>query len=262
MQAVHGIDKLTALQNLTDSLMIGKPTSNYSSDLADSGFASVSHSTPNSDCHCLVVDNVACARGDRQLFSDLSFQLNAGECLHIIGANGSGKTSLLRILCGISRPESGTVQWNNRNTVANPDYLSTSAYIAHKDGLKNELTAIENLRCYQQLSGVRDEEALDDSLNRLGILECADLFVQQLSFGQKRRLAFARLLLSPFKLWILDEPFTGIDVNGRAALERLCVDHLQHNGSIIITHHQSLENSALNAYCSTLSLSKLGSQAR
>ena len=207
-----------------------------------------------------MVNNVTCTRGDRQLFSNLSFQLSAGECLHVIGANGSGKTSLLRILCGISRPESGTLLWNDSNTTANSDYLSKSAYIAHKNGLKNELTAIENLRCYQQLAGQRGEDALDDSLSRLGILECADLYVQQLSFGQKRRLAFARLLLSPFSLWILDEPFTGIDINGKTTLEQLCVDHLQHGGSIIITHHQSLEHSALSPYCSSLSLSDLDRQ--
>jgi len=192
--------------------------------------------------------------GDRRLFSDLSFQVSSGECLHIRGANGSGKTSLLKILCGISRADNGTVRWNNKNISANSDYLSNSAYLAHKDGLKNELTAIENLRCYQQLDGHRDESALDDCLARLGILDSADLLAQQMSFGQRRRLAFSRLLLSHFDLWILDEPFTGIDVDGRAIVEQLCITHLQAGGSIVMTHHQSLESTPLRSYRSELRL--------
>jgi len=98
------------------------------------------------------------------------------------------------------------------------------------------------------------EDALDAALDRLKILDCADRITQHLSFGQRRRLAFARLLLADFSLWILDEPFTGIDKSGHKLVEAVCVEHLQHNGLIIMTHHQSLDDSVLNDYRKELAL--------
>lgn len=217
--------------------------------------------TPDSDLAVgrLTADQLSCTRGERNLFEGLSFNVSAGECLHVVGANGCGKTSLLRIICGITQPDKGAIYWNNNNIAGHDAYFAESSYIAHKDGLKNELTAIENLRWYQslatpKLARARNEDALDDCLESLGILDCADLFAQQLSFGQRRRLAFSRLLLASFKLWILDEPFTGVDVTGRASIEGHCVNHLEQGGSIIMTHHQSLKTSDLSPYLSELNL--------
>ncbi len=196
----------------------------------------------------IVAKNVSCARGDNQLFEDINFELFEGQCLHLTGPNGCGKTSLLRLISGINSAETGTITWCGEDIVSNVNYYAQSAYIAHKEGLKNELTAIENLRHYQQLDTIRDECALDDVLAKMGILKCADLLAQQLSFGQRRRLSFARLLITTTPLWILDEPFTGIDTDGRELIESLCVQHLRDKGLIIMTHHQSLSESPLNQY--------------
>ena len=204
----------------------------------------------------LSAQNLCCLRGDNQLFSDVSFNIASGQCLHVTGPNGCGKTSLLRILSGINTPESGEVLWQDKSAFDNSEFLAQSAYIAHKEGLKNELTAIENLRYYQQLDAKSDEAALDRLLAKMGILQCADLLAQNLSFGQRRRLSFARLLIADFSLWILDEPFTGIDVDGRILIESLCVEHLDNGGAIIMTHHQSLKDSPLNQYRSELALGK------
>jgi len=204
----------------------------------------------------LSAQNLCCLRGDNQLFSDVSFNIASGQCLHVTGPNGCGKTSLLRILSGINTPESGEVLWQDKSAFDNSEFLAQSAYIAHKEGLKNELTAIENLRYYQQLDAKSDEAALDRLLAKMGILQCADLLAQNLSFGQRRRLSFARLLIADFSLWILDEPFTGIDVYGRVLIESLCVEHLDNGGAIIMTHHQSLKDSPLNQYRSELALGK------
>lgn len=175
----------------------------------------------------------------------------------MLGANGSGKTSLLRILCGLSAPDSGKVIWNK--SAINDQYFEQSRYIGHKDALKGELTAFENLRFYQQMDSSKahqnSDELLDDSLHKMEILHCADLLANQLSFGQRRRLVFARLLLSPVELWILDEPFTGIDKDGRTLIESLCLEHLENGGMIILTHHLSLSNSAFAAHLKTLTLS-------
>jgi len=202
----------------------------------------------------IVAKNVSCTRGDNQLFENINFELHEGQCLHLTGPNGCGKTSLLRLISGINNAESGIITWCGENIASNSHYYAQSAYIAHKEGLKNELTAIENLRHYQQLDTLRDEYALDNVLAKMGILKCADLLAQQLSFGQRRRLSFARLLITSTPLWVLDEPFTGIDTDGRELIESLCVQHLREGGLIIMTHHQSLSESPLNQYRSELKL--------
>jgi len=207
------------------------------------------------ETNTLSANKLSCVRGERELFHDLDMQVSSGQCLHIIGPNGCGKTSLLRILSGLNRPESGDVYWNNTRLSDSSTFLANSAFIGHKDALKNELTAVENLRFYQLLDKPINESVLDDCLNRLKILHCADLLAQQLSFGQRRRLAFAKLLLKQFKVWILDEPFTGIDADGRAIIENLCKAHLDAGGAIALTHHQSLQSSSLNSYLNELTLS-------
>lgn len=187
----------------------------------------------------LNVDNVACSRGESVLFEGLNFTLNAGKCLHIIGPNGCGKSTLLRMLCTITSPDQGQITWVEH---------ANFTYLGHKDALKNELTAIENLRFYQQLSARHNEQELDNCLYKMGILHRADVSAQNLSFGQRRRLGFARLLIQPANVWVLDEPFTGIDQAGRQLIERCCVDHLEQGNALILTHHQSLDSSLLKPY--------------
>lgn len=206
-------------------------------------------SAPPLSCH-----QVSCQRGERLLFSQLSFSLRESECLHLVGANGSGKTSLLRILCGLAEADSGYVNWQAVNTQGNRAFLQQSAYIGHKDGLKNELSAIENLRFRLQLDADNDESLLDQCLAEMQLLECADLAAQSLSFGQRRRLSFASLLLRSYRLWILDEPFTGIDLSGRALIEKHCLTHLQNGGLLILTHHQGLGDSSLAPHLRVLDL--------
>ncbi len=242
MQAIHGIDKLPALQSPKIIRMTTPFTSNKSSN-----------QNP-----ILRADDLACVRGDMVLFENLSFELSQGRCLHVIGANGSGKTSLLRIICGLNSAENGHVIYDGTLLGRSETARAEMAYIGHKDGLKNELTAIENLRFQQRLEGLSDENHLDDCLAQLKILRCADLPAQSLSFGQRRRLAFARLLLSPKRVWVLDEPFTGIDTQGRSLIESICVQHLESDGAIIMTHHQSLDASSISPFKDELILNESG----
>lgn len=198
--------------------------------------------------------NLECVRGERVLFRDLSFQAENKQLIHITGANGTGKTSLLRLICGLGEAEQGDIQWNSAAIRGNSDFASNIAYIGHKDGLKNEFTAFENLKLYQQLDHRPDNNIIDRHLNTMGILHCAELAVWKLSFGQRRRLAFARLLIRDFPLWVLDEPFTGIDTKGRALIEDLCLFHLANGGIILLTHHGQLENSKLTDHVHELNL--------
>lgn len=200
--------------------------------------------------------NLSCVRGERVLFNQLDLSISTGRCVHIVGANGSGKTSLLRIIASINSPDSGVITWSNEDIRNNSAYLEQLAYIGHLDGLKNELTAAENLSAHQKLNGVFSESRVDQGLAQMGILECADLTANKLSFGQRRRLAFARLLGTDYGLWVLDEPFTGIDAAGRQLIEQICLQHLQSNGMIILTNHQDLSNSLLAPYLDVLTLAQ------
>jgi heme exporter protein A len=186
--------------------------------------------------------NLACVRGDRLIFSDLSFTLPAGEALVVTGANGSGKTSLLRIVCGLLEAAAGEVRWKGSNARAQgDDYFSALTYVGHQNGLKDDLSAVENLRMWSGVSGrtLAQDKAVD-ALQRLGLAGREDFPVRWLSQGQKRRAALARLLVARRPLWVLDEPFAGLDRDAAASVESLLGEHLASGGLAILTTHQPL----------------------
>ena len=201
--------------------------------------------------------NVTVRRGDKVLLNDVNFSLAPKQLLRIIGANGSGKTSLLRVIAGLSEPDAGEIKWHGYNIKGSESYSQNLGYIGHRDGIKTSLTAIENLYFYQRLHQANDDDAINQVLHKLRLLDHADITSGLLSFGQRRRLAFARLLLTPQLLWLLDEPFTGIDVDGRALIESLCIEHLNNSGMIIMTHHGSLDHSELCDYENQLDLASI-----
>lgn len=185
----------------------------------------------------LHVRDLACQRGERRLFSGLSFALAPGAGLLVTGANGTGKSSLLRILAGLLDPAAGNVTLSGKP--ADAERASVSHFLAHKDGLKPALTAAESLQWTRDLlgrTGLRVEEALD----RVGIAHVADLPTAWLSAGQKRRIGLARLLCSPRPLWLLDEPTSALDADGQALLDRLVADHRAMGGIVIAATHQTL----------------------
>lgn len=186
----------------------------------------------------LIVDKIACERDDRRLFSDLSFSLSSGQVLLLEGSNGSGKTSLLRILCGFREPDEGALFWCNQ-PIAESDFLAQMAYVGHADGLKKELTVFENLQfalALGQASGIGIEQALA----RVKMAGYDDNRVQTLSAGQKRRVSLARLLITRSVLWILDEPLTALDKSGIDLVEQLIAAHAANGGMVILTSHQDL----------------------
>ena len=191
----------------------------------------------------LEISNLACARGDHQLFSGLSFSLTQGELLQVEGINGSGKTSLLRTLCGFMIPEAGEVRWRGGNIrELREEYHAEMVYLGHLNAIKDELNALENLHINAGLSGC----ALDDkqafaALRRMGLRGRETLPVKVLSQGQRRRVALARLLVGQASLWILDEPLTALDVGAVGLMQELIGEHLAKQGMVIYTTHQPLE---------------------
>ncbi len=190
----------------------------------------------------LEVTDLACRRGDRQLFSGLSFSLEAGTLLHVRGHNGSGKTTLLRTLCGLLTPDAGDIYWNGEQVRRlGEDFHRDTLYFGHLNGIKSDLTAIENLRVAAILDGDQvSEDDILDALEEMGLAGFEDLPTKVLSQGQKKRVALARLLLSRAPLWILDEPFTALDVDAVDRLQLLIAEHVAKDGLVILTTHQEV----------------------
>lgn len=182
---------------------------------------------------------LSCRRAERLLFNDLSLSLETGTLLQVVGPNGSGKTTLLRLLCGLRTPDTGEVLWNGRGLdTHNAGFYSSLAYVGHYAGIKDELTPIENLETAAALGGGSAGRVLP-AIKALALEQVALQRCRRLSAGQRRRVALARLLVSPARLWILDEPLTGLDSAGQALAADLLVAHAERGGLAVFTSHQA-----------------------
>ena len=191
----------------------------------------------------LQVIALSCERGGRPLFAPQSFTLSPGQAMQIEGDNGSGKTSLLRMVCGLAPTASGEVRWGGQAIAqVRHAFLRDLLYLGHNLGLKDELSAVENLRVASVLAGhpVSHEQALQ-ALQAQGLEARAHLPLRVLSQGQKRRVALARLHLSKARLWVLDEPFVALDTLAVHALQQVLRNHLQQDGLLLFTSHQAVD---------------------
>nr|WP_116474589.1 cytochrome c biogenesis heme-transporting ATPase CcmA [Zobellella maritima] len=184
---------------------------------------------------------LTCVREERTLFRELSLRVQPGDLVQIAGPNGAGKTSLLRLLAGLSRPYAGEVLWQGEPIQhARDDYHGELFYLGHQAGIKHELTAFENLAFFRRMHHEQSQANLWQVLAQVGLAGLEDQYAGQLSAGQKRRVALARLWLGGPRLWILDEPFTAIDKHGVKVLENLLLTHTDAGGMVLITTHQDL----------------------
>ena len=190
----------------------------------------------------LEIVDLACIRGDRRLFSDLNFSLDSGSLLYIKGHNGSGKTTLLLTICGLFLPEDGKILWDGESIrTLREDYCKEVVYLGHHNGIKYDLTGYENLHISATLDGDDiDEDKILAALAKMGLAGFEDLPTQVLSQGQKRRVALARLLINSSKLWVLDEPFTALDVAAVDLLQSVIAEHVANGGMVILTTHQEV----------------------
>jgi heme exporter protein A len=189
----------------------------------------------------LTVEGVHVWRGDRHVLKGLSLTLAPRQLLHVRGPNGSGKTTLLRVACGLLRPERGEVRWGREPILkVRLEYQAMLAYASHEPALKGDLTAMENLRFAAGLKRRLNGEDLKASLERTGVLSCADLPVRVLSAGQRRRVAMARVLAMSAALWLLDEPFTNLDAAGVELMSALLGAHIEQGGAALVVAHQTL----------------------
>ena len=188
----------------------------------------------------LRVSHLSCSRGNKPLFADVSFELQAGQALHLEGDNGVGKTSLLRIICGLSPADAGEVCWHDKTIQQNATaFRSSLFYLGHGLSLKEELSALENLMSDAAVSGrtLSEPQALV-ALARMGLRGREHLPLRVMSQGQKRRTALARLLASQAPLWVLDEPFVALDTKAVDGLRGLLAEHVAQGGMVLFTSHQ------------------------
>jgi len=190
----------------------------------------------------LEVKNLTCTRGDRELFSDLSFKLENRQLMRLEGTNGSGKTTLLRTLCGLFLADEGEILWDGVEIKKQDEaFHKELLYLGHQNAIKSDLTAYENLKLNCLMSGINVSQVqLMDALDSIGLFAFEDFPVRTLSQGQKRRVALAKLLLSKAKLWILDEPFVALDAAAVEQLQSIIAKHVESGGVVILTTHQEV----------------------
>jgi heme exporter protein A len=182
-----------------------------------------------------------CERDDRLLFENLDFDLDEGQVLQVKGSNGSGKTTLLRILCGLNDNYHGEIDWFGSPIQQQRDeFYGSLLYLGHRVGVNMVLSPMENLRWACNLQAPTTDRQISEALDQLGLRGFEDSSCYGLSAGQKQRVSLARLLISPARLWVLDEPFTTLDVYGVAALEDLLAQHVSRGGSVVVTTHHAL----------------------
>lgn len=191
----------------------------------------------------LNLHDLSCAKGERPLFRPVRCTVDRGRWLHVAGANGIGKTSLLRTVCGLTAPAAGEVRWDDTPVAElGDDWRRQLLYIGHDSGLQGLLSARENLRVAATLAGQAPSDAdLTDALARLGLSSRANLPTRVLSQGQKRRAALARLVHSTAPVWVLDEPFVAIDGDALQVLSELIAGHLDRGGLAVLTSHQPVD---------------------
>lgn len=189
----------------------------------------------------LEADGLACVRGEVTLFSDLAFRLDSERVLQLTGPNGSGKSSLLRILCGIGQAAAGTVRFNGQAIQdLTTDYRAAISYVGHRRGVCEDLSALENLQFCAAIASTQPTPRCRDALARFALADRADTPARLLSAGQIQRVALARLLISDAPVWLLDEPFTALDADGRALAETIFSEHARNGGISVIATHQVL----------------------
>lgn len=185
----------------------------------------------------LIVNNLSCQRGYKLLFENLSFELNSGEVLKVSGPNGSGKTSLMKILAGLSSFETGSIDYDDTK-INSERYNLDFLYLGHLAALSPELSCLENLKYTMRLGNDKFDLDFSDALKKVGLEKFENELVGKLSAGQKKRIALSLLFITQSKVWLLDEPFSALDSKAIKIIETRVEDHCNSGGICILTTHQ------------------------
>ena len=188
------------------------------------------------------VKQLECIRRDNVLFQGVCFNVDDGELLQIDGINGSGKSTMLRIIAGLTEPTEGQVFWNGEAIErCRYRYQQEMTYLGHTNGVKEALTVCENLEVIDALAGNDEKTDFDVVLAQIGLPGMDDALLGKMSAGQKRRVGLTRLIMNRSSIWLLDEPFTSLDTDGKRIVEQLIVEHCRQGGIVIFATHQAMD---------------------
>ncbi len=195
----------------------------------------------------LRAENLVYEINDQMILNELSFSVKAGEVLFIEGGNGSGKTTLIRILCGLIEADEGKVCWNGEDIQRDRlDCYQQLTYIGHTTGVKQELSSLENMKFFSALSGLPAKEDFQEAIEWAGLKNYKHSPGRHLSYGQQRRIALTRLKIDSSLLWILDEPFSGLDKKMIECLQACFIEHVNNGGLLVLTSHQHIDLGQVN----------------
>ena len=199
------------------------------------------------DTSVLNAENLSYEINDKLILEKVSFSVHSGQVLFIEGGNGSGKTTLLRILSGLMQADEGQVTWNGKS-IENEriEFNQQLTYLGHSTGVKAELSTLENISFFSALSGLPQNENSQTVIEWVGLKGYEDSPGRHLSYGQQRRIALTRLMMEPSQLWVLDEPFAGLDKKMISALELRFKEHVHNGGLLVLTSHQHIELDQVN----------------
>jgi len=205
------------------------------------------NSPTSGDISELRADNLSYEINDKLILNGMSFSVKSGQMLFVEGSNGSGKTTLLRLLSGLMEADEGQVSWNGKRIEDERiEYNQQLTYLGHSTGVKAELSTLENINFFSALSGLPQKENAQTAIEWVGLKGYEDNPGRHLSYGQQRRIALTRLLMEPSQLWILDEPFAGLDKKMIGALESRFKEHVHNGGLLVLTSHQHIELDQVN----------------
>ena len=187
--------------------------------------------------HILNLKGISVEKNDVCILEDINLEIKQGDFLNIYGSNGAGKTTLLKLLSGLTEPTAGEIQFNN------DDFMDKVFILGHKNGIKLNLTVLENL---QFISNDQDLKKIKSIIEKYELTSKMNILTKYLSHGQQKRVALMKAMINDYDIWLLDEPYSGLDQAGEEILDKILVNHIKNSGAVVITNHKEIKKEKIN----------------
>ena len=187
--------------------------------------------------HILNLKGISVEKNDVCILEDINLEIKQGDFLNIYGSNGAGKTTLLKLLSGLTEPTAGEIKFNN------DDFMDKVFILGHKNGIKLNLTVLENL---QFMSNDQDIKKIKSIIEKYELTAKMNILTKYLSHGQQKRVALMKAMINDYDIWLLDEPYSGLDQAGEEILDKILINHIKNSGAVVITNHKEIKKEKIN----------------